>query len=113
MTAWSYKRCRSKSAAIQKRPHYDQYSLLHKLLEADVIFGHSIKICERVKLNRTVNEAMQRMTIEATSKENDYCKQSFKKCSFSNDLGGAEDDILWEEQHDKSDTDLKEEGDAW
>ena len=64
-----------------------------------------------MKLNRTVNEAMQRMTIEATSKENDYCKQSFKKCSFSNDLGGAEDDILWEEQHDKSDTDSNEEGD--
>ena len=38
-TAWSYKRCRSKSVAIRKRPHYDQYGRLHKLLEADVIFG--------------------------------------------------------------------------
>ena len=30
-------RCRSKSAVIIKRLHYDQYGRLHKLLEADVI----------------------------------------------------------------------------
>ena len=31
--------------------------------------------------------------------------KSFKKCSISNDLDGTEDDILWNEQHNKSDTD--------
>ena len=34
-----------------------------------------------------------------------------KKCSISNDLGGTEDDVLWAEQNDKSDTDSEEEGD--
>jgi len=38
-----------------------------------------------------------------------YTTKSFKKCSISNDLDGTEDDVLWTEQHDKSDTD--EEGD--
>jgi len=37
--------------------------------------------------------------------------KSFKKCSISNDLDGMEDDVLWAEQHDKSDTDSDEEGD--
>ncbi|KAK2146628.1 hypothetical protein LSH36_594g03053 [Paralvinella palmiformis] len=32
-----------------------------------------------------------------------------KKCSISNDLDGAEDDVLWAEQYDKSDTDSDEE----
>jgi hypothetical protein len=32
-----------------------------------------------------------------------------KKCSISNDLDGMEDDVLWDEQRDKSDSD--EEGD--
>jgi len=32
-----------------------------------------------------------------------------KKCSISNDLDGTEDDILWDERHDKSDS--EEEGD--
>jgi len=27
------------------------------------------------------------------------------KCSISTDLDGTEDDVLWNEQHDKSDTD--------
>ena len=31
--------------------------------------------------------------------------QSFKKCFISNDLDGTEDDVLWTEQYDKSDTD--------
>jgi len=35
--------------------------------------------------------------------------KSFKKCSISNDLDGMEDDELWDEHHNKSDTD--EEGD--
>ena len=34
----------SKSAAIGKQPYYDQYSSLHELLEADLIFGLS-KTC--------------------------------------------------------------------
>jgi len=37
--------------------------------------------------------------------------KSFKKCSISNDLGGMEDDVLWDEQYDKSDTDSEEESD--
>ena len=37
--------------------------------------------------------------------------KSFKKCSISNDLDAMEDDVLWHEQHDKSDTDSDEEGD--
>jgi len=28
----------------------------------------------------------------------------FKKCSINNDLEGMEDDVLWDEQHDKSNT---------
>jgi len=39
-----------------------------------------------------------------------HYQKSFKKCSISNDLDGTEDDILWVKQHDKSDTDSKEEG---
>ena len=35
----------------------------------------------------------------------------FKKCSIHNYLDDMEDDILWDEQHDKSDTDSEEEGD--
>ena len=35
----------------------------------------------------------------------------FKKCSISNDLDGMEDDVLWDEQHDKSYTDSDKEGD--
>ena len=35
----------------------------------------------------------------------------FKKCSISNDLDDTEDDVLWTEQQDKSDTDSDEEGD--
>jgi len=31
--------------------------------------------------------------------------KSFKKCSISNDLDGTEDDELWDEHHNKSDTD--------
>jgi len=31
--------------------------------------------------------------------------KSFKKCSISNDLDGMEDEALWAEQYDKSDTD--------
>ena len=34
-----------------------------------------------------------------------YISKSFKKCSISNDIDGTEDDILWDEQHDKSDSD--------
>ena len=37
--------------------------------------------------------------------------KSFKNCSISNDLDGTEDDVLWAEQYDRSDTDSKEEGD--
>ena len=37
--------------------------------------------------------------------------KSFKKCSISNDLDGMEDDVLWAEQHDKSNTDSDEGGD--
>jgi len=37
--------------------------------------------------------------------------KSFKKCSISNDLDGMEDDVLWDEQYDKSDTDSAKEGD--
>jgi len=37
--------------------------------------------------------------------------KSFKKCFISNDLDGTEDAILWDEQHDKSDTNSDEEGD--
>ena len=37
--------------------------------------------------------------------------KSFKNCSISNDLDGTEDDELWAEQYDKSDTDTDEEGD--
>jgi len=37
--------------------------------------------------------------------------KSFKKCSISNDFDGTEDDVLWDEQHDKADTDSDEEGD--
>ena len=37
--------------------------------------------------------------------------KSFKKCSISNDLDGAEDEVLWAEQYNKSDTDSDEEGD--
>jgi len=33
------------------------------------------------------------------------------KCSTSNYLDGTEEDVLWDEQHDKSDTDSDEEGD--
>ena len=29
----------------------------------------------------------------------------FKKCSISNDLDGMEDDILWDKQHEKFDSD--------
>ena len=36
--------------------------------------------------------------------------KSFKKCSISNDLDGTEDDVLWAEQQDKSDTDSEEKG---
>ena len=36
--------------------------------------------------------------------------KSFKKCSISNDLDGTEDDVLWDGQHDRSDTDSNEEG---
>jgi len=35
--------------------------------------------------------------------------KSFKKYSISNYLDGTEDDVLWDEQHDKSDTDSDEE----
>ena len=31
--------------------------------------------------------------------------KSHKKCSISNDLDGTEDDELWDEHHNKSDTD--------
>ena len=31
--------------------------------------------------------------------------QSFKKCAISNDLDGTEDNVLWDEQYDISDTD--------
>ena len=31
-------------------------------------------------------------------------------CSISNDLDGTEDDVLWDERHDKSDTDSDEKG---
>ena len=51
MTAWSYKKCRSKSAATWKRPHYDQYGRLHKLLEADVIFGLRRVITIKIEQN--------------------------------------------------------------
>ena len=37
--------------------------------------------------------------------------KSFKKCCISNDLDVTEDDVLWDEQHDKSDTDSDKEGD--
>ena len=37
--------------------------------------------------------------------------KSFKKCSISKDLDVTEDDVLWAEQYDKSDTDSDEEGD--
>jgi len=37
--------------------------------------------------------------------------KSFKKCDISNDLDGTEDDELWDEHHNKSDTDSVEEGD--
>ena len=32
-------------------------------------------------------------------------------CSISNDLDNTEDDVLWAEQYDKSDTDSNKEGD--
>ena len=38
--------------------------------------------------------------------------KSFKKCSISYDLDGPEDDVLWAEQYDKSDTDSDEKGDV-
>jgi len=31
--------------------------------------------------------------------------KSFKKCYIINDLDGTEDDVLWAEEYDKSDTD--------
>ena len=31
--------------------------------------------------------------------------KSFKKCSISNDLDGREDNVLWDEQYDRSDSD--------
>jgi len=31
--------------------------------------------------------------------------KSFRSASISNDLDGMEDNVLWDEQHDKSDTD--------
>jgi len=37
--------------------------------------------------------------------------KSFKKCSISNDLDGTEDDELWAEQYDKSNTHSNKEGD--
>jgi len=33
------------------------------------------------------------------------------KCSISNDLDGTDNDVLWDEQHDKSDMDSDKEGD--
>jgi len=36
--------------------------------------------------------------------------KSFKKCSLSNNLDDMEDDVLWDEQPDKSDS--EEEGDS-
>ena len=37
--------------------------------------------------------------------------QIIQEVLISNDLDGMEDDVLWAEQHDKSDTDLDEQGD--
>ena len=36
--------------------------------------------------------------------------KSFKKCSISNDSDGTEDDALWAEQYDKSNTHSNEDG---
>jgi len=36
--------------------------------------------------------------------------KSFKKCSISKDLDVTEDDVLWAEQYDKSDTDKEGNG---
>jgi len=58
-----------------KWPDYDKCSRLHKLLEADVIFGLSKTWHYYLNVSPTANEATQRMIIKATSKENDYSKQ--------------------------------------
>ena len=49
------------------------------------------------------------VTYHHTVGENIITK-SFKKYSINNDLDGMEDEVLWAEQYDKSDTDSDKEG---
>jgi len=89
----------SKENDYSKRVNYFQswhMGTTNKLLQTALQKQmHSSRQCEAaiVTYCHTVDENGLRFT------------KSFKKCSISNDLDGTEDDELWAEQYDKSNTD--------
>jgi len=56
--------------------------------------------------NKLLQTALQKQTHSSRQLEVAVVTKSFKKCSeISNDLDGMEDDILWDKQHEKFDSD--------
>ena len=73
---------------------------------------HSVNYFQRWHMgttNKLLQTALWKWTHSSRQPEVAIVTKSFKECSIINNLDGTEGDILWDQQHDKSDSD--EEGD--